>query len=78
MVDQILSIFKETENGKLSSGRIALLIATIAIMFVWGMVSWHNKRLEPIPWEVITFHGVLVTGKVYQTKTNSLNEKKKE
>ena len=78
MLNKLLTIFEEQGDGKLSSGRVALLISTVAIMFVWGMVSWSNKKLEPIPWEVITFHGVLVTGKVYQTKANGLSKEKKE
>ncbi len=61
--------FLQDSTGNFSSTRLAFLVWAIGVLACWAYVVVKSLALPPIPTEVVTVLGILMTGKVVQKYT---------
>ncbi len=61
-----LSQFFQDDNDRFSATRLAFLSWIFGVLIIWGVGSFHDKKMQDIPSSIQVLIGVLMTGKVVQ------------
>ena len=65
-LSESLSEFLQEDNGGFSATRLGYLIWVVGVLAVWVFTSLKAGALQPLPAEVVTVLGILMSGKVVQ------------